>query len=235
MWLILGLALTAAALGCGRKGLPVAPWVPQPVRAEDVTYEGEDNVLTLRWRYPAEGLPPVSFRVLRAGLDPTCPTCQLRYAEVGLVGANPEVGEKYSVPDRGGLAAGASYVYTVVPIFEGGLEGPSSEPITLVWRAAQPPSGLVAVGVAGGVRLFWEPDAGARGYAVYRAEVLKGAAAAFRLQPLARVETPPWFDSTVKPGGSYLYAVATVDQTGEGTVGAPVGVEVPVEDAAAAE
>jgi predicted small lipoprotein YifL len=215
---LLALIAVLGVAGCGRKGPPVVPRVPQGVTPQALQLQARGEVLELSWRYPAQALQPEIFRVLRARVDTACPDCPLNFREVGSLGALAK-GE-YLFQDEG-LTPGAAYAYRVVPVFARGVEGPASEPLEVTWRAAEPPAGLVAAGIEGGVRLFWEPRPGALGYFVYRAE---GAGQFVRL---GEVKVPPYLDAAAQPGRTYRYAVATVGRTGEGPLTAPVEATVP--------
>jgi hypothetical protein len=75
------------------------------------------------------------------------------------------------------------------------------------------PSELVAVAVAGGVNLIWEPSdaADVAGYLV-----LRGDAGSATLTPLMKdpVTTPSYRDEAITPGLRYVYAVVAVDRAG---------------------
>ncbi len=220
--LLAALLVALGANGCGHKEPPMPPRAPEPARPR-VSFAAEGEALRLTWLFPASAPQPEAFRVLRAGPDESCPDCPPRYEERGLVYAHAGP-EPYEIRDQG-LVPGAAYAYTVMPLFPRGVEGPPSEPVRLVWRAALPPTGLVAVGTPAGVRLFWDTQLGAKGYALWRAEVVGGMAGP--LERLGEVELPPYLDAAVSPGCLYRYAVATIAQAGEGPPSAPVEVTAP--------
>lgn len=206
------LAVGVVLAGCGRKGPPVVPRVPAAAKLQP-SFRAEGDTLVLAWRYPAGALQPESFRILRAEPETGCPECPPRFHEVGTLGAQIE-GE-YLFRDEG-LTPGAAYAYQVLPLFPRGVEGPLSDTVRLTWRATPPPTGLAAVPGEGGVRLFWEPEVGLKGYAVYRGE------GTGEMTRLAEVEVPPYLDAAVQSGRTYRYAVAAIGQTGEGPPSAPV-------------
>ena len=78
--------------------------------------------------------------------------------------------------------------------------------------APSPPRDVVAVAVAGGVNLIWEPSdtPDVAGYLVLRGEA--GSATLTALN--TAVTTPSYRDETVKPGVRYAYAVVAVDKSG---------------------
>jgi hypothetical protein len=80
------------------------------------------------------------------------------------------------------------------------------------------PQGLTALAGVGAVELSWEPnrEPDLRGYRVFRAE---GDGA---LSPLAELVSGPSFsDRTAKPGVRYLYAVSSLDTTGNESAKSP--------------
>lgn len=206
--LLVALGLALASVGCGRKGPPVVPREPQAVRPQ-LSYLAQGEALALSWRYALEAAAPEAFRVERAEPEEGCPDCPPRFRVLGTVPARSGLAD-YAFEDTG-LTPGATYIYRVVPLFPRGVEGPASEPVSLAWRATPPPTGLAAAPEPAGVRLFWEPEVGMRGYAVFRAEP-----PGVRFTKIAQVEVPPYLDTMAQPGKTYFYSVAAVGRSGEG-------------------
>jgi len=88
---------------------------------------------------------------------------------------------------------------------------------------AAPPAAVRATGGAGLVQVDWEPVEGALGYLVHRAKSADGP-----FEPVDHlggdvlaVPCPPYADTTIKPGGTAWYAVATWTEAGAGPLSTP--------------
>ena len=120
---------------------------------------------------------------------------------------------------QGDITLGAERCFSIraVDIVDGvHVRGPASPVACASFAdtfAPNPPRELVAVGVAGGINLIWEPSDSkdVAGYLVLRAE-----AGGATLTPLTTtlVKTPSYRDETVTANVRYVYAVVAVDGAG---------------------
>jgi len=188
--LLIFLALTLLAGGCGKKLAPLAPdtVLPAPVREFRLSQEGE--ALVLSWLLPrvnllGQPLTQVSgCRVYRAdvrGVSPEapCPLDFVQYADIDL--AYPRQGEvkgeAMMFQDRG-LVPDRRYYYRVAAYGPDGYLGGWSKTLSHAWGVLpRAPRELKAVAGDKVVQLNWTPvdklqdGAGARdlaGYLIYR-------------------------------------------------------------------
>lgn len=116
-----------------------------------------------------------------------------------------------------GAAAGKEQCFvvrSVATVGDAAIESEPSDPICVTPRDTFPPvapKGLAAVSGNGVVNLIWDPntDADLAGYLV-----LRGEAPGDTLQPLTPqpIKETRYADRSVKPGTSYVYAIAAVDR-----------------------
>jgi hypothetical protein len=131
-----GLVFIIGALaGCGRKMPPIAPGAYPPPVVKNLTFELQEDQLTLFWPAPAvrseKESPAVGFRVLRArqtASEAECRTCRLRYQEAGevrLAGQDPSA--RLQFQDR--LEPGYKYRYKIISYSADGLESRESDSV----------------------------------------------------------------------------------------------------------
>jgi hypothetical protein len=220
----------------GRYG-PHTAAVPAPLGApsgppsKPVISVAEDS-MTLRWT------PPVDARGVAAAADPAwLPSRSL------VESPPPTTYDVYEVPrepgnespvvpvpltpepigatelTQSGITLGRErcFVVRAVDVIDGvHVRGPASPMECASFAdtfAPDGPSELVAVAVAGGINLIWEPSPSSdvAGYLV-----LRGEAGSDTLTPLSEkpVTTPSYRDEAVTSGTRYVYAVVAVDRAG---------------------
>ncbi|MEE4608618.1 MAG: hypothetical protein V2L15_06990 [Desulfobacteraceae bacterium] len=110
----------ACAVGCGRKGPPVAPQIAAPVAVSDLVALVDKGRVTLEWRLPdaADTALPEGFRIYRADLGPAdCADCPLLFTRVGELRLDPQQRPAPEKPWRLSWqdmpASGLRYVYKV--------------------------------------------------------------------------------------------------------------------------
>jgi predicted small lipoprotein YifL len=124
--------LAAVLAGCGRKMPPIAPGAYPPPAVKQVSFERQQDRLTLFWTRPLarseKESPAVGFRVLRArqtASEAECRTCRLRYETAGEVrAAAQDLSERIQFEDR--LEPGYDYYYKVISFSADGLESKES-------------------------------------------------------------------------------------------------------------
>ncbi|HUE90123.1 MAG TPA: hypothetical protein VMO26_28915 [Vicinamibacterales bacterium] len=214
-------AIAPAPLG-GTSGPPSAPlitidetsmtlrWTPPP-DARGVVPPADPDVLPSRPIVP--GPPPTTYDVYEVprnapGDGPLAVPVPLTPEPIGTT--------EYT---QSGITLGRERCFYVrgVDIVDGlHVRGPASPVACASFADTFPPSAprdLVAVAVAGGVNLIWEPS-DARDVAGYL--VLRGEAGGDTLTPLMTdpVTTPSYRDESVQAGIRYVYAVVAVDAAG---------------------
>ena len=124
--------LCGALAGCGRKMSPIAPGAYAPPAVKNLTFELQEETLTLYWpmpvvRSPKES-PAVGFKILRArqtASEAECRTCSVRYEVAGEVrSAGQDPSGRMQFQDR--LEPGYTYRYKIVSISADGLESRES-------------------------------------------------------------------------------------------------------------
>jgi fibronectin type 3 domain-containing protein len=125
------------------------------------------------------------------------------------------------------IVKGTAYTYRIIEVSAAGLESPPSPEATLVVTsstAPSPPAGLAAAIGPRGVSLTWKaPSTGdAAGYRVYRASY---QGAQFSLLTPVPVKDTSWLDT--KGQKDAVYAVSTVDASGNESARISVGVASP--------
>jgi hypothetical protein len=124
--------LSSAFAGCGHKMLPIPPGVYPPPVVKNITFERQDDRLTLFWSLPAvrseKEAPAVGFKILRARQtagEAECRTCRLRFEVAGEVpAAGREPAERLQFQDR--LEPGYEYRYKIISVSAEGLESRDS-------------------------------------------------------------------------------------------------------------
>ena len=201
-----------------------------PLAPANVSAEASDGRVRLTWQPPVrneDGSPvvePLRYHVFRTTTPDALRT-------------RPLTTEPLTTPEYLDLAVEneTTYYYTVRAIHsEAGSQVQSQDSLVVAAKPEDttppsPPRNLVAVPVAGGVRLAWEPspDVDVAGYLVYRTTRAGGGYA--RLSPSPQPGTT-FTDSQVRRGETYFYQVTAVDRSpraNESVPSAEVRVTIP--------
>ena len=197
----------------GRSSAPSPPlgvtFIAAPAAPPGLSAQAGDKQASVRWE------PPTTL------IDGTPTTGELRYivlrggGEGALAPITPAPIAATSYVDTG-LGNDAAYYYAVKGVrvdTAGTAVGPASAAVVVTPIGTTPPSAptrLIAIPVAGSVRLAWNPSLGddVAQYAVYRAE---GSG------PFTRIATTPpittiYTDRDVQAGQTYRYAVTALDR-----------------------
>jgi hypothetical protein len=221
----LGLLLSLAGQGCGRRGMPHAPRATTPAPPTALRADAQEKVVTVSWARPtlnADGTALYDlqeFRLFRAiGSDPAftlIATVRADYPQNAVVR-----GSIYYYRDDaggGGLDPTLRYTYRVVAVNARGGSGSPAQDVTAEFLAPPPaPTAVTASSGDGLVDLVWQTPISApgraavpvRGYNVYRG-VQPGA---YGTEPInARPLTETSFrDAGVQSDTTYYYAVRSV-------------------------
>jgi fibronectin type 3 domain-containing protein len=178
---LLLLALVAlTAVGCGKKGPPVAPERRVPAAVSGLAATVEGSAIILRWQNPrtrADGTRMRDLTVLRVyrreeppGTAPKPAILSwgkvVGYDEVAAIRLTEPApakveGSQTSWADRTALATGRRYVYVVTAVDGVGRSSPPSERLAVAFLAAPlPPERLAALAGEGEVSLEWQPPPG---------------------------------------------------------------------------
>jgi hypothetical protein len=188
----------------------VLAWLP-PVDARGLGLAGEPDWLPARPIVP--GPPPTTYDVYEVSRNAS--------TDVPVTMPIPLNPEPLSPTEftQGDIRLGTERCFQIraVDIVDGiHVRGPAS-PIACAsfadTFAPNAPRELVAVAVAGGVNLIWEPSESAdvAGYLVLRGDAGSATLAPLNTEPLT---TPSYRDETVTSGARYIYAIVAVDRAG---------------------
>jgi len=117
-------AFSLVVLGCGKKGPPEPPIRNRPPAVGDLGYTISNSTIKLSWTIPRtveKGVSPITgFIIYRSKLtllEADCPTCPIRYTEVGDVpvrGANAGSGVSPALVFAQEIEKGYYYYYKIV-------------------------------------------------------------------------------------------------------------------------
>ncbi len=238
-FIIVSLATLLAAVGCAKKGPPVALETIVPKRIVDLQGIPREGRLLLEWKTPKENTDKTpltnlaSFQIFRSEgtlVGDECKGCGAKgkvIYEMKVAPGEFTPGKRISifVEDQQPRKV---YVYEVVSVNRRGHPSSPSNPVTVYWD--HPPRAPTVVRAERGDRkvdLSWEPIEGATSYDVYRRMEGEGE---YPLNPLNRepVKEDRYADLTVHNDIKYYYSVRAVrrvsktDVEGRGSPGIPV-------------
>ena len=117
-------ALSLVVLGCGKKGPPEPPIGDRPPAVRDLGYNISNNTIKLSWTIPKmveKGTSPITgfiiYRSKLTRLEADCPSCPIRYTEVGDVpvrGAGTESGASPAVVFAQKVEKNYYYYYKII-------------------------------------------------------------------------------------------------------------------------
>jgi fibronectin type 3 domain-containing protein len=229
------LLVLAAAIGCGKRGAPVAPERRLPATASGLTAAVESRAVTLTWTNPerrADGSPLrdlETIRVFRRAEQPEAPLKPAMltrgrvagYEQIAAIRPRapaPAVVERGTVrfTDRTDLNYGQRYVYVVTAVdSQGRSSAPSARAAVVFLAAPEPPRNVRAEPGDRQVRLEWRaPETYIDGQPVVAPlhyVVLRGVGEA----PLAPITAEPidattYTDTGVANDVDYRYAVVAI-------------------------
>jgi hypothetical protein len=191
----------------GRPGQPspraVLPLLDLPAAPTDVRVSFTEKALTVSWLAPVSplGAAAATFNI---------------YAGTGTAPLNPAPVSATTF-ERTGVSFGTEECFVVRTAVSSGtatLESAPSAPVCVTPTDTFPPAaptGLAAVGVAGGINLIWEAnrEADLGGYIVLRGEAPGDTLQAITPSPIRETT---YRDTTAAPGVRYVYAVVAVDR-----------------------
>ena len=242
--LVLLVMVGLVALGCGKKGPPVAPERRVPAAVSELTAIVEGKAVVLSWTNPtsrADGTRMRDLTTLRVYRREESGNAEPKpallswgtvvgYDEVATIRlANPAPakveGGRVSWADRSNLSVGHRYVYVVTAVDGIGRSSPPSERLAVTLLAAPlPPRTLTATSGDSTVRLEWAPPAGfvdgnrLTGTLAY--EVLRAASAEAELRPITPtpIQETRFTDSGLQNDQAYYYAVRALRGEAAGRV-----------------
>ncbi|MBI5579341.1 MAG: hypothetical protein HY895_09325 [Deltaproteobacteria bacterium] len=136
--ILVSVILAGMLFGCGRKLPPSPPSQYMPPVVADLSFQLEENRVTLRWTVPQlqqDQPAPAGFRIFRArqrSSEADCSSCKLDFRQTGDVASR---GKKPGSPLHFSetLLSGYKYVYKVVAYDAKGFDGKDSKSIEFVF------------------------------------------------------------------------------------------------------
>jgi len=162
------LLLGLLCLSYGKKTDPVPSHSIPPAPINSLSYELDEQGVTLNWSLPATTSPSTfsaaikEFLVERAAydLEDFCPDCPLRYGVIARISAQGDQQLNYSYHEEE-LKAGYIYFYRITTGMGWRFSGNSSEAASFTWQEPLgPPEGVESAIGDRIVSLNWEPPEG---------------------------------------------------------------------------
>lgn len=129
-WILMALAGIALWGGCGKKGPPVPPRMPEMKAVTDLAASYENGVVVLAWHHPDSSAAVAGYAVFRfqhAQFPTDCQRCPLLFEKVAKVSLPPaDAGARHKLTWYQSAASGFRYTYKVVPVLSSGFQGPDS-------------------------------------------------------------------------------------------------------------
>ncbi len=133
------LAPVAAALilgalaGCGKKGPPRLPDLPELPVVQDLAHRIDRGAVELTWSIPATSVPGITgfyvYRSMEPLAEEPCEGCPTVYEKTAIIHPDAPSGDTVRFVFSEPVAAGYRYAYRVVAYGEGVTEGKASNAV----------------------------------------------------------------------------------------------------------